>query len=125
LLHWKTSAKAGDLMVKELEDEDRPRVRLVVQDPEPATPSGVVEDRISYAASLAAYAIRRGYQVQLVTAEGSTGVGLGEAQLDRILERLALYEAPLTPRPLRIPAEPTRAVHIRLDDRRAGSTATG
>jgi uncharacterized protein (DUF58 family) len=33
LLHWKTSAKAGDLMVKELDDEDRPRVYLEVQDP--------------------------------------------------------------------------------------------
>ncbi len=125
LLHWKTSAKAGDLMVKELEDEDRPRVRLVVEDPKPTTSSGVVEDNLAYAASLAAYAIRRGYQVQLVTAEGSTGVGQGEGQLDRILERLALYEAPLAPRPLTIPAEPARTVHIRLDDRRAGSTATG
>ena len=123
LLHWKTSARAGDLMVKELEDEDRPRVRLVLEDPKPATPSGVVEDNISRAASIAAYAIRRGYQVQLVTAEGSTGIGQGEAHLDRILAQLALYEVPAAPRPPAIPAEPGRTIHIRLDDRRARSTA--
>lgn len=123
LLHWKTSARAGDLMVKELEDEDRPRVCLVLEDPKPATPPGVVEDNISHAASIAAYAIRRAYQVQLVTAEGSTGIGQGEAHLNRILERLALYEAPAAPRPRAFPAEPGRTVHIRLDGRRAGSTA--
>ncbi len=123
LLHWKTSAKAGDLMVKELEDEDRPQVCLIVEDPEPATPPGVVEDGISYAASIAAFAIRREYQVQLVTTQGSTGIGQGEAHLDRILERLALYEAPAAARRLAIPREPGRTIRIRLDDRRAGSTA--
>ena len=68
MVHWKTSAKAGDLMLKELEDEDRPQVRLVVADPAPQTPPLVLEANLSYAASLAAHAIRLGCQVQLVTA---------------------------------------------------------
>lgn len=118
LLHWKTSAKAGDLMLKELEDEDRPRVRLVVEDPAPATPSAAIEANLSYAASVAAHATRLGCMVELATAEGSTGFGQGESHLDRILERLALYEAPAAPRPPAVPAEPGRAVHIRLDARR-------
>jgi uncharacterized protein (DUF58 family) len=105
-------------MLKELEDEDRPRVRLVVEDPAAGTPAAVLEANLSYAASLAAYAIRRGSQVQLVTADGSTEFGQGETQLDRILERLALYEAPAAPRPPAIPREPGRAVHILLDARR-------
>lgn len=121
LLHWKTSAKAGTLMVKELEDEDRPRVCLVVEDPAPETPAGVLEANLSYAASVAAHGIRLGCLVELMTAEGSSGFGQGESHLDRILERLALYEAPAAPRPLAIPAEALRVVHIRLDARRGAA----
>jgi uncharacterized protein (DUF58 family) len=115
LLHWKTSAKAGDLMVKELDDEDRPHVHLVVEDPGPDAPPDVIEANLSYVASLAAHIIRLGSQVDLTTADGSTGFGRGEAHLDRILERLALYEAPATPRPVVPPTESGRAVHLRLD----------
>ncbi len=123
LLHWKISAKAGDLMVKELADEDRPRVRLVVEDPAPGTPPEVIEANLTYVASVAAYAVRLGSQVALTTADGSTGPGQGEAHLDRILERLALYEAPASPRPLAIPAEPGWAVHLRLDARQSAPPA--
>jgi uncharacterized protein (DUF58 family) len=123
LLHWKTSAKAGDLMVKELGDEDRPRVRLVVEDPAPGAPADVVEANLSYVASLAAYAIRLGSQVDLTTADGSTGFGQGEAHLDRMLERLALYEAPDVSRPLLIPMEAGRAVRVRLDALEAASSS--
>jgi uncharacterized protein (DUF58 family) len=119
LLHWKTSARVGDLMVKELGDEDRPRVRLLVEDPTPGTPPDVVEANLSYAASVAAHAIRLGAQVDLATADGATGFGQGEAHLDRMLERLALYDEPDRPRPLPIPMEPGRAVHVRLDARPA------
>jgi len=115
LLHWKTSAKAGDLMLKELEDEDRPQVCLVVEDPAPQTPTAVLETNLGYAASLAAHALRLGYQVQLVTADGATECGQGEAHLDRILERLALYEVPVSPRPLPGPAGSARVIHVRLD----------
>ncbi|HSB80602.1 MAG TPA: DUF58 domain-containing protein [Candidatus Methylomirabilis sp.] len=123
MLHWKTSAKAGELMLKESEEEDRPHVRLVVADPAPQTPPLVVEANLSYAASLAAHAIRLACQVQLVTAEGSTEFGQGEAHLDRILERLALYEVPASPRPLPISAGSGRTVQIRLDARRPTADA--
>jgi uncharacterized protein (DUF58 family) len=118
MLHWKTSAKAGDLMLKELEDEDRPQVRLVLADPAPQTPPPVLEANLSYAASLAAHAIRLGCQVQLVTAGGSMEFGQGEAHLDRILERLALYEAPASPRPSPTPLGSGRIVQVRLDAQR-------
>jgi len=115
LLHWKTSAKAGDLMVKELEDEELPRVSLLVEDPAPGTPSDLVERNVSLVASLAALATRRGAQVRLVTAEGGTALGQGQAHLDRILERLALYQAPAAPRPVPAPERTGRTVRIRLD----------
>ncbi|HYL81109.1 MAG TPA: DUF58 domain-containing protein, partial [Candidatus Acidoferrum sp.] len=124
LMHWKTSAKAGDLMLKELEDEDRPQVRLVLADPAQKTPPPVLEANLSYAASLAAHAVRLGCQVQLVTADGSTEFGQGEAHLDRLLERLAVYQAPASPRPLPALAGSGRTIHIRLDARRT-TTAAG
>jgi uncharacterized protein (DUF58 family) len=115
LLHWRTSARTGELMVKELEDEERPLVTLIVEDPAPGTSPDFIEANVSYAASLAALATRRGAEVQLLTAEGGTSLGQGPAHLDRILERLALYEVPMAPRPA--PASPGagRTVRIRLD----------
>ncbi len=118
LVHWKTSAKAGDLMLKELEDEERPRLRLALEDPAVGTPPSVVDANLSYAGSLAALAVRRGTAVQLLTAEGATEFGQDERHLDRILERLALYEAPSASRPLVLPPGMEEAVRIPLDARR-------
>jgi uncharacterized protein (DUF58 family) len=114
LIHWKTSARVGSLTVKELEDEDRPRLSLAVQDPAPGTLPDLVEANISLAASVAAHAVHRGWEVQLVLADGRTGLGNTEAHLDRILERLALYETPARPRPL--PAGTAgEEIRVRLD----------
>lgn len=92
LVHWRTTAKMGAPMVKELEDEETARVRLVLEDaPAPVDPQ-VVEEDITWAASLAAHLIRRGAEVQLALPEGETPYAAGEPHLYRILERLALYE---------------------------------
>jgi uncharacterized protein (DUF58 family) len=125
LLHWKTSAKAGDLMLKELEDEERPRVSLLVEDPASGTPPDLVERNVSFAASLAALATRRGAQVRLLTAEGGTAFGQGPGHLDRILERLALYEVPAAPRPAPAPDRTGRTVRIRLDGLRPPAAGKG
>ncbi len=100
LVHWRTSARAGSLVLKELEDEEHPQVRIVAEDPLPGAAADQVEADLSYVASLAAHAIRRGAQVDVATAEGHTGFGAGERHLDRILEHLALYQVPAAPRPV-------------------------
>jgi uncharacterized protein (DUF58 family) len=125
LLHWKTSARAGELMVKELEDEERPRVTLILEDPAPGTPPDLIEANVSRAASLATLATRRGAEVQLLTAEGGTALGQGPAHLDRILERLALYEVPTAPRPAPPASGGGRTVRIRLDAPRAAAVGRG
>jgi hypothetical protein len=53
--------------------------------------------------------------VQLVTTQGATEFGQGEAHLDRILEGLALYEAAAPARPLPMPGEFERVISVRLD----------
>ena len=113
LIHWKTSARVGALMLKELEDEDRPRISLVVEDPAPATSADLVEANISLAASMAVHAFHRGWEVVLVLADSRTEPGSDESHLDRVLERLALYEAPGEPRPL--PAAGAAEIRVKLD----------
>jgi uncharacterized protein (DUF58 family) len=125
LVHWKTSARTGELILKELEEEDRPQIRLIVEDPSPGTPLEAIEADVSYLASLAAHAIRQGASVELRTAEGSSDLGAGEVHLDRILECLALYEAPETPRPMRAVEDAGREVRLRLGTRGAGRTSAG
>lgn len=112
-------------MLKELEDEDYPRVCLVLEDPAPQTPVPVVEENLSYAASVAAHADRLGCQVQLVTGDGATASGQGEAHLDRILGCLALYEPPPSPRPSPAPVGTGRVIHVRLDAPRANDATGG
>ena len=112
LLHWKTSAKTGDLMLREREEEERPRVRIILEDPSPTAAAAAVEADISYAASVAAHALRLGALVGLVTSESSIDFGAGKDHLDRIFERLALYTPPAVARPLR--AMPTVAREVRV-----------
>jgi len=114
LIHWRTSARTGDLVLKELAEEDRPRVCLRLEDPPPGAPAERIEADLSLAASLAAWAVRSGLAVEVVTADGGTGYGEGEAHLDRVLARLALYQAPAAPRPLPAPAPGGRAVRLTL-----------
>ena len=122
LLHWKTSARTGDLILSEREAEEQPQVRLILDDPAPEAAPEAVERDLSYAASVAAHAIRSGAAVELVTGEGVLPFGAGEAHLDRLLERLALYAPPATPRPARATANAAREVRMRLG---AGRGAEG
>jgi uncharacterized protein (DUF58 family) len=94
-IHWRTSAKMDRLMVKEFEEEERQLVTVVFDN----STTREIEDyderfeqRVSEAASLAAYFLRRGWQVGLVSLSGSVGPGGGDSQLKRILHLLALIK---------------------------------
>jgi uncharacterized protein (DUF58 family) len=120
LVHWKTSARMGDLILKESEEEDRPRLRFTVEDPPPGAPADRIEADLSYVASLAALAVRHGAVVELVAGEGSTGSGTGETHLDRMLACLALYTIPARPRPPRANGDLGHEVRVRLGVERRG-----
>jgi len=113
-VHWKTSARLGELILKEAQEEDRPRIRLTVEDPPAATPVDAIEADLSYVASLAAHAIRQGSLVELVVGVRGTGFGTGEPHLDRMLACLALYTVPAVPRPGRAFGDAGREVRVRL-----------
>lgn len=123
LLHWKTTARMGELILKECDEEERPQVRLILEDPAPGSAAELIESDLSYAASVAAHAIRRGAAVELVAGDGVLPFDTGEAHLDRVLERLAVYTPPACPRPLPSPGTSAREVRVRLGAGRGAEAA--
>ena len=97
-IHWKTSARQARLFSKEYEQEEEKRIRLVLDQSLPATPTGgysesLLEDfeaAVSLTASLAAYFLNRDFWVELHTESCTVPFGIGHTHLDRILRPLAL-----------------------------------
>jgi len=71
LVHWAGTARRGDLMVKELEEPDRPRVTVIV---DLRGPEDDAEDAASRAAGLAGAVLRNGLSLFMLTAEPGHGV---------------------------------------------------
>jgi uncharacterized protein (DUF58 family) len=93
LIHWPTSAKSGNLMVRELEEDTAEDTRIVLAGTG-AADAACLERALSEAASLALHLLRRGIAVELAGAAGLVPLGLGRAQERRILTALALYAPP-------------------------------
>lgn len=117
LIHWKTSAKAGELMLKELEREEGGKVTLLIEDPEPTASVEKVEEDISLVASLAAHFIKQDALVRLLTTNGTIPFGRGIPHLHRILEHLALYRPDRTdPPPNVVAADVGGVIQIKLGE---------
>jgi uncharacterized protein (DUF58 family) len=91
LIHWRSTAKAGALMVRELEAESSSdaRIRLEGHGREDRER---LEHALSRAASLAVHLLRAGARVELVGPAASVRLGGGTGQERRILRALALYD---------------------------------
>jgi uncharacterized protein (DUF58 family) len=76
-VHWRTSAKVGDLMVRENIDTSLPRLLVLLDDRAEAHTEESFESAIEAAASIAAAAIREGLHVELRPLSGG---GLGGSQ---------------------------------------------
>ncbi len=88
-IHWKASAKTGDLLVKEYADFDAERVTVVLNN---LLPEGgqLFEKAVSLTASFAKYFLDSGYSVRVVTCRQTIPFGSGDGHLLRILDILAL-----------------------------------
>jgi len=91
-IHWKTSARLNQLMIKEFEDEQKRRVSVVFENT--GNPKEdydeLFELLVSQTASLANYFIRQGWQTELITLSDQVPFGQGNGQLKKILDLLAL-----------------------------------
>jgi uncharacterized protein (DUF58 family) len=95
-IHWKQSAKLGELIFMEREAEQGRRLSIALDNA-----VGVLTGRrellrferlVSEAATAAHDYLRRGYDVELVTRNGLVAFGSGPAHRLRILRELALLE---------------------------------
>jgi len=87
-VHWRTSARIGELMVRERVDTSRPRIAVLIDDRSAAHTGDSFEDVCEAAASVAAAALRADLAVTLLTASGAslTATAGSAAYLDMLAE---------------------------------------
>jgi uncharacterized protein (DUF58 family) len=95
-IHWRSSAKAEGLMVRELEADTSQNTRLVLVG-RGRRGQETLERGLSEAASLAVALVRAGAGVELAGPDCAVPLGHGRAHLRRMLTALALYDTE-TPR---------------------------
>ena len=93
-IHWKLSAKAGKLIMKETEAMDLPMMAIVLDTTgyRPERDDDALELAVSKCAGLAENYIKRGYMVKLVTGNNELPYGNGLPHLRNLLTSLALFE---------------------------------
>ena len=90
MIHWRSTAKTGALVVRELEAETALDTRIVLVG-DGARDGARLEAALSEAASLAAHLTRTDAAVELVGPGVHVPAGRGRAHLRRLLGALALY----------------------------------
>lgn len=116
-IHWKQTARTGDLVYMERETERGRRLAILFDNGVGRLADEAVEERfetlVSEAATAAVDHLARGFEVELVTRERTLPFAAGPRQRYAILETLALVQPARRGRePLR-PSDP-RAPHLRL-----------
>lgn len=99
-IHWKQSARTGELIYMEREAEKGQRVSLLLDNGVGRLQTTEARERfermISEAATAAHHFIEKGYEIELITRAEMIGYGHGPGHRRRILEALALL-APVEP----------------------------
>ncbi len=96
MIHWKTSAKINNLMVKEHFMEENPKIAILFDNKVKAEQTKIdsykekFDNGVSQAASLANHFIRDGCEVEIVTRNRKIPFGSGYNHLSEILYHLAL-----------------------------------
>ena len=92
-VHWKSSAKTGQLRVKEFQSHNQNSytIFLTLRDPITNSPvkEEIMEERVSEAASMIYHLIQRGHEVSLKTEESQSPFGNSEAHLLGLMRLLA------------------------------------
>jgi uncharacterized protein (DUF58 family) len=90
-VHWPSSARTGDLLVRQHDIPWQGRVCVVLDLRRQNTDDVTLERAVSAAASVLRAHLRRGDHVRLVTTTGvDSGYGVGASHLDGVLEYLAV-----------------------------------
>ena len=93
-VHWPSTARTGDLMVRQLELPWQGRATVVLDVRAPVHDDTTFEAAVAAAASILAASWRAGALVRLVTTAGAdSGFAAGHAHFDAVMEHLAVVEA--------------------------------
>lgn len=96
-VHWKLSARSNTLMMREYESDEYKRASVLLDNRLPEKPAEELLQRfelgIVLASSLVQELVRRGYQVELVTATGRVGFDQRPNHVQRCRRALATLEA--------------------------------
>ena len=91
-IHWPTTARTSQLIVRETEAEDQRRATIHLSTLAPNSHDLVFEQAVSFTASLVHHLASRGYVLSLVVGTSRSSHGQGERHLTELLEMLALCE---------------------------------
>lgn len=91
-IHWMTTARTSQLIVRETEAEDQRRITVVLSIVAPEERNLLFERSVTFVASLLWQLTERGYPVRLIVGSEDSGLGSGSAHLLAMLRLLALCE---------------------------------
>jgi uncharacterized protein (DUF58 family) len=90
-IHWKVSAKASSLLVKEYSELEFKKVSIIIDNIEPSD-NEMFEKVVSMAGSICRYFLKKGYLVRVLSCKKVIPFGAGDEHLFRILDVLAVIK---------------------------------
>ena len=91
-IHWMTTARTSQLIVRETEAEDQRRILVILSIVAPDESEPLFERSVTFVASLLWQLTERAYPVRLIVGREDSGLGSGSAHLFAMLRLLALCE---------------------------------
>lgn len=89
-IHWMTTARTSQLIVRETEAEDQRRILVILSIVAPDESEPLFERSVTFVASLLWQLTERAYPVRLIVGGEDSGLGSGSAHLFAMLRLLAL-----------------------------------
>lgn len=89
-IHWMTTARTSQLIVRETEAEDQRRITILLSTTAPDEHDGLFERSVTLAASLLWQLSRKSYPLRLIIENDDSGLGSGPDHLFSMMRLLAL-----------------------------------
>jgi len=91
-IHWMTTARTSQLIVRETEAEDQRRITVILSIVAPEERDALFERSVTFVASLVSQLTERSYPARLIVGIEDSGLGSGSGHLFAMLRLLALCE---------------------------------
>jgi uncharacterized protein (DUF58 family) len=91
-IHWMTTARTSQLIVREAEAEDQRRITIILSTTAPDDRDGLFERSVTLVASLLWQLSKKSYPLRLIVGQEDSGLGSGSSHLLLMLRLLALCE---------------------------------